>query len=89
MFLPILADTVNVLLLVIETAMMLRAILSFFPLDEENRFVLFLALVTEPVIAPVRALLSRFKFIAESPIDISFFVTFLLLSILRVILPVY
>ena len=89
MFLPILADTVNVLLFVIETAMMLRAILSFFPLDEENRFVLFLALVTEPVIAPVRALLSRFKFIAESPIDISFFVTFLLLSILRVILPVY
>lgn len=83
----ILARCVLLALSVLELAMLLRAILSFFIMDEDSRIMLFLAVLTEPIVAPVRALLSRFRFVAESPIDISFFVTMLLLSFITSALP--
>ena len=86
-FAVILSRTVLALLSLVETAMFIRAILSFFSRGE-GFFEQFLALVTEPFIAPVRYLLMRFRFVQESPFDISFFVTFLLISILQMVLPV-
>ncbi|MBO5788772.1 MAG: YggT family protein [Clostridia bacterium] len=68
--------------------MMIRAIMSFLGKnEEENRFMFFLALVTEPIIAPVRALLSVFGIGENSPMDIGFFVTAILLSALSYVLP--
>lgn len=69
--------------------MLIRAAISWLPLDEDSRFVEFIYVATEPVIAPVRALLSRFEGIENSPIDISFFITFMLLSVLQIILPTF
>ena len=43
--------------------------------------------MTEPVIIPVRALLSLFGIGEDSPMDIGFYVTSLLLVALRIFLP--
>ena len=86
-FAVILSRTVLALLSLLETAMFIRALLSFFSRGE-SFFEQFLALITEPFIAPVRFLLMRFRFVQESPIDLSFFATFLIISVLQMTLPV-
>ena len=47
----------------------------------------FLYAVTEPIILPIRALCSRIKALEESPLDIPFFITMLLLTLLNGLLP--
>ena len=84
-FLVILVNTVRVFLAAIELAMFARAILSWF-FVEESRLGDFLYAVTEPAIIPVRLLFERFGWFVDSPIDVSFFVTFLLLSVVGAIL---
>ena len=83
--LHIVATVVVSLLSVIQLAMMVRAILSWFPMDE-NRFTNFLYGITEPVIYPVRALFVRMNWFQQSPLDMSFMITFLLLSVLITLL---
>jgi len=78
--------TLSFLLSALQFAMLARAILSWFPMDEDNAIVGFLYAVTEPVIMPVRALLERFGWFEGLPIDMSFFFTFILLSMLRTFL---
>ena len=69
--------------------MFLRAILSWFPLSQDNPIEEFLYRVTEPFIYPVRAIIERFDALNSLPIDISFFVSFILLSILLDILSAF
>ena len=71
---------------VIQTLMTIRAILSWFPINEDNAFVHFLYGATEPFIIPVRGFLERFAFFRNSPIDLSFLITFFLLSFLRLLI---
>jgi len=82
----IVASVANMLTSVIQTLMTLRAILSWFPINEDNAFVNFLYGATEPFIIPVRALLERFAFFRNTPIDLSFLITFFLLSFLQMLL---
>ena len=82
----VLMTTVRVLLIAIQLLMLARAILSWLPLDEDNPVEEFLYTLTEPVIAPVRALIERFGWFEGLPLDMSFFITFILLSILTAIL---
>ena len=56
MLVKILSYFVYFLLEAVMLAMFLRAILSWFPLKEDNPFVGFLSLVTEPFILPLRNL---------------------------------
>ncbi len=84
----VIARTGQLLLGLIELAMFLRAILSWFIMDDDNRFMAFLFIVTEPFVLPIRLLLSRIKAIDESPLDISFFVAFLVITVLNSVLPV-
>lgn len=53
---------------------------------EDNAFAVFVYQVTEFVIYPVRCLLERSEFIASMPLDLSFFVTFILLSVVQTLL---
>lgn len=80
--------TVGLLITAMQFLMMLRAIVSWLPIDEDSNLVNFLYAMTEPLIVPVRALLSRFDWLNDLPIDISFFVSFMLLSIVRILLPI-
>ncbi len=78
--------TVRVVVYVLQFLLLARAILSWLPLDEDNPFENFLYAVTEPVIAPVRALIEHFGWFEGLPIDMSFFITFILLSVIQMFL---
>ena len=61
--------------------MFLRAILSWIPMANNNQIGEFLFTVTEWVIMPIRSLFDKMGVNLSIPIDIPFFVTFILLSI--------
>ena len=81
------SNTVSLLLGVLGFAMFLRAILSFFPAAEEWRFTEYLYYLTEIAVSPVRAVLTKFSGIDGSPLDLSFIITYLLISFLQMSLP--
>lgn len=83
--LTVVTDIVVLLLLGVQIAMMLRAILSWFPIDS-NKFVDFLYTITEPFIVPIRLLFEKLGWFQNLPIDISFMVSYLLLSLLSFVL---
>ena len=83
----ILTKTVSVLISAMQLLMLMRAVISWLPVDEDSNLVTFLYTMTEPLIMPVRALLSRFEALEDMPIDISFLIAFMLLSLIQIILP--
>ncbi len=82
----IISTIVQVVLTVLQLAMLLRAILSWFPI-EPNKFTDFLYGITEPVIYPFRALFNRLNWFQNFPIDISFTVAYLALFLIGILLP--
>ncbi|MBE6702561.1 MAG: hypothetical protein E7585_04005 [Ruminococcaceae bacterium] len=88
LFATILIHTVEALLFIIETCMLVRAILSFLPVQEDNSFLLFTVMVTEPIVMPVRALFDRFGWFQDIPIDIPFLIGYILLSTVSTLLTV-
>ena len=84
----LLAQTVNLFLGLVYFAMFLRAILSWFIPEEGSALMGILVFISEIFISPVRLIMSRFRFVREAPIDISFMVAFLVLAVLRISLPV-
>lgn len=83
----IVVNTAKLLLNALSFAMFARAILSWLPLDDDNKIESFLYAVTEPVITPVRMLVERSETLSSFPIDISFFITMVLLSLISGLLP--
>ena len=84
----ILAKTVSLVLDVVSFTMLIRMILSLFVDPMESKLYLITCYITEPFIAPVRAIMVRFNIGQDSPIDWAFFVTSILLGIIGSILPV-
>lgn len=82
------ANAAYLLVGALQTLMFVRAILSWLPMMDENRFTDFVYQVTEVVIYPVRCILERFPAVASLPLDLSFFITFILLSVLQTVLMV-
>lgn len=82
----VLSGTVSLFLLVLEVAMFLRALVSWFFPDGENRFCIFLIMITEPFIYPVRVLFNRFNWFQDSMLDVPYFVTYLFIAVLSMIL---
>ena len=85
-FLYVLQQTVTVFLMVLQFAMLARAILSWFPI--ENRLVDIVYAVTEPVVYPFRWLFERLNWFQNFPLDMSFMAAYLTVSIILVLLPV-
>ena len=79
-------NVVFVALSAVQLAMLARAILSWFP-DVGGKLVDVLYAITEPFIYPIRRLFERMGWFQGSPIDISFSVAFLLITIVMYILP--
>ena len=82
----VIAATISLALSALQLLMFIRAILSWFPVNEDSAFLRFVYMVTEPVILPVRILLDRFGWFEGMPIDMAFLITFLLLSMIRMFL---
>lgn len=77
---------VKVLLAFLDVLMVLlffRMLVSWLPVDEDNRLVQMLYVLTEPALIPMRSLFARMGWFQNTPIDISFMVTVLILSVLR------
>ena len=84
-FIYIVKNAAVLLLTVIQVAMLIRAILSWFPID--NRFVDFIYTVTEPFVAPLRLLFVKLGWFQGLPIDISFMISYLLITVVLIFLP--
>ena len=69
----------DLLLTLLEYAMLFRALLSWFPGMHNSPINGLLYNVTEPLIAPVRDLLSRIRGLQGFPLDLSFMLTYMLL----------
>lgn len=83
----LIARAVQIYLGLVYACMFVRAILSWF-MQEEGSFVMgILCMITEPVIAPIRMLLMRIPALQSFPLDISFLVAFLAVSMLQTFLP--
>ena len=82
----VLSATLRILLYALEILMLARALVSWLPLDEDSPIENFLYTVTEPVIMPVRSVIEHFGWFEGLPIDMSFFITFILLSFLGMFL---
>ena len=72
--------------MVLQIAMLVRAVLSWFPGGDGNIISDIAYAITEPVIIPVRAFLERFESVKNFPIDMSFFVTFMIISLISSLL---
>ena len=69
-------------LMILLGAMFVRAIISWLPHFEGGVLDNLSYGLTEPVIIPVRMLLERIEWVKNAPIDVSFFATFLIISLL-------
>ncbi len=67
---------------IIILAMIIRALASWFRIDERNAFIRFLARITDPFIMPVRRIIGGTRMV----LDISFLIAFFMLSTLSILL---
>lgn len=86
-FLYIFAKTVQVILSVVSFAMLVRMIIPFFTNPEENKLYAVACYISEPFIAPVRFLLYKLNIGQDSPVDWSFFATYIIIWLLELLLP--
>ena len=83
----ILAKTVQIVLDVVMLAMFIRMLMPLF-FDTEGNIIYGLScFISEPFIIPVRFIMVKLNVGQDSPIDWSFFASYLILSGLQLILP--
>lgn len=83
----ILVGLVSLFISILELLILLRALSSWFPMEEDSPVMNFLYFTTEPLLAPIRALLDRSAFFQSLPIDASSMVAMLLLLLISLLLP--
>ena len=83
----IIAKTVSLVLDVVSFAMIIRMLLPFFTDPTESRAYAITCFVTEPFIAPVRAIMVRLNIGQDSPIDWAFSFTYIIIWLLGSLLP--
>lgn len=85
----VLAKTISLIISVIVLAMFLRVIIPLFVTEpESNRFYVFVFLITEIILAPVRVILDKMGIGKNSPFDFSFIIGYILLILIQSALPV-
>lgn len=75
--------TVSLLFTIIEFAILARVLISWLPVPKENRIIQMLYTITEPILAPIRAMIERSAFGRNMMFDFSPIIAFLLIGILR------
>ena len=83
----VLVQFVLIFLDVLQIAMFIRAIMSWF-VEGDNRVTRFLFVLTEPVIIPFRKLFHKMNWFQESPVDISFGFAMIGLLVVQTLLTV-
>lgn len=67
----------NILVIILEIAIFLRAMLSWFPMDQGNPLARILNDITEPILAPLRQVVPKFGMIDITPM-VAFLVLFVI-----------
>ena len=83
----ILAKCVRVFLDLMSLAMMIRVILPLFADVENSPVFIFAVAVTEPIISPVRILLDKLGIGQNTPFDMGFMATYLIIFVINLFLP--
>ena len=78
---------ISLALTVSSYAMALRMILPLFVNPEDSKVYFFTCLLSEPIVAPVRAVMSVFGFDEGMPIDLALPTAYFLLFIIQLFLP--
>lgn len=84
----VMRQTLLLLIDAVQVALLVRAILSWFDPERSSRLSNFLMLVTEPMILPVRALCQKKNWFQQTPLDVPFLITVLLLSLLQTLIRI-
>lgn len=71
---------------ILSLAMFVRAILSWFIMDGEGKFMRFLYVLTEPVVYPFRKLFYKLNWFQGTPVDVSFICGILSLSLMELVI---
>lgn len=79
---------ISITLSLVTTCMFLRALLPLFMDVEGKSFFTVLFVITELFVTPVRAVMFKLGVGQNSPLDVPFFVTYLLLVIVQWFLPI-
>lgn len=74
------------LLYAMQFLMFGRALMSWFFSEEDNKIARFLFMTTEPLVYPIRQILSKIEFFNTVPIDMSFLFAMIILMILTSVL---
>ena len=83
----LIAKCVRVFLDIMSLSMMIRVLLPLFADVENSPILMITVAITEPFIAPVRILLDKLGIGQNTPIDMGFMATYLILFILDLFLP--
>lgn len=88
MVIYIVKNAVVCLIDVIQLAMLVRAVLSWFQPDSDaiNKVAAFVISITEPLIYPIRILFEKLGLFKSIPIDLPFLFTWLILTFISLIL---
>lgn len=78
--------TAEAALTVLEIAVFIRCVMSFFAPDSDSTFSRLIFTITEPFLAPIRALFDRIPAMANLPIDFSPVILVLFISIVMELL---
>lgn len=76
----------SILFSIIEIAIFARVIISWLPISRENRFIVLLYQITEPILAPIRAMIQRSALGRNMIFDFSPIIAFLLIRLIRSLL---
>lgn len=82
----LICNTAIALISVLELAMMVRAVFSWFDPSGEGAVSSFLYAVTEPIIFPIRWVCEKMHWFEGVPLDIPFLLTYLVLIVVQVFL---
>ena len=72
----------------LSTALLLRAIFSWFDPEASGKFSGFLLMVTEPFIMPIRQICYKNNWFQQVPLDIPFLITVLLVWVLQTVVEI-
>jgi YggT family protein len=72
-----------IVLRIVEYAILARVIISWLPIQKNNRFIILLYQITEPILSPIRRIIERSPIGGNMMIDFSPIIAFLIISLLR------
>jgi YggT family protein len=82
----ILGLAIVIVLQIVKYAVLLRALLSFLPIQKDNQLINILYQVTEPVLVPIRTFIEKTEWWRNSMLDVSPIIAILLIWIVSSII---